>query len=136
MNQRGLTLLRILLIVFVVGVLLAAVFLFVTREQARARDAKRIADMARLQAAFELLFADRATYADAAQGCPQAGSPASACTLTTYLPTIAQLIDPSGGQYLVTVVPSKDAYGVGFTLERSYDGLKKGEHTLSQAGIQ
>lgn len=135
MNQRGVTLIRLLVSVLLVAGVLAVAFLLVSREQARARDAKRIADMSRLQAAFELLFADRGSYEDAAVGCGRVGVAASSCTLLKYFQTISALRDPSGGPYLVSVVPSKSAYGVRFTLERSYDGLARGPHTLGPNGI-
>lgn len=137
MDRRGLTLIRLLVWILIVAGVLAVIFLFVAREQARARDAVRVADMARLAAAFELLRADRASYADAAtNGCSQVGAGVSTCNLSHYLPTISSFRDPKGGAYVVTEVPSKDGYAVSFTLERGYRELQKGSHLLTPSGIR
>lgn len=136
-DQRGLTLTRLLVWVLVVGGVLAVIFLLLTREQARARDAKRVADMTRLAAAFELLYAERASYEAAAEdGCKEVGSPANTCSLALYFPGIGNLTDPSGGAYLLAQVPTKDSYAVSFSLERGYSEVGKGPHLLTPEGIK
>lgn len=116
-------------------------------ERAKARDAQRVADMARLQVGFLLLFNRTSSYAAAAQpggagsgsagnGCATVKAPVRTCNLVQDLPTIASFRDPRGGDYLVTKVPDATTYQVAFTLEQGTTGLAKGSHVLTPAGIQ
>ncbi|MFH0804815.1 MAG: hypothetical protein V1916_01310 [Patescibacteria group bacterium] len=127
------TLITIAVTAFVIG----GGFLMLNSERAKTRDSKRLADMARVQAAFEFLFNDTASYALAAQnGCSQAGSPVSSCNLKQYFPTLGQLQDPGKLAYTVSKAPSEEGYEVTFTLEYAYGSLAAGRHTLSPDGIQ
>ncbi|MFH0828940.1 MAG: hypothetical protein V1907_02055 [Candidatus Kerfeldbacteria bacterium] len=135
-DQRGLGLVSTLLVLSLLAAFLAAVALVLSQERARVRDAHRVTDMVRVQFAFETLFREKASYKDAAAGCPTAGSLVSACSLSTYLPSIAQLKDPGKYTYRVTTVPDDSNYGVTFTLERGYDTLVKGKHIVSRDGIE
>ncbi len=110
--------------------------LVVMRQQALARDAVRIADMARLEAAFATLSFETSSYASAAAGCGQAGSLAHTCALAKYLPSIASLKDPGEGQYVVAKVPDDSTFAVTFTLERGFGSYAPGAHTLSPEGIR
>jgi hypothetical protein len=107
------------------------------QERATARDSQRVADMARLQVGFLLLFNRTASYAAAAvNGCDAVQKPVRTCHLSQDFSTISSLRDPRGGDYLVTKVPDATTYQVSFTLEQGTTGLAKGRHTLSPAGIQ
>ncbi|MFH1366929.1 MAG: hypothetical protein ABIH38_02975 [Patescibacteria group bacterium] len=120
----------LLLIVIIFGVLL------LNQERARTRDAKRMADMAQVRFGFEVLFNETNSYAQAGEGCRQVGSLVSACDLSAYLANIAQIKDPGKYQYQVTKVPGEKDFEVTFTLEKGYDRLAKGKHTLSAEGIK
>lgn len=106
------------------------------RQQATVRDAMRLADMARLEAAFALLSYETGSFAAAAQGCGQAGVTVDTCALAKYLPTIATVTDPGAGAYVVTQVPTDNQFAVEFRLERGLRGLARGTHTLSDAGLR
>ncbi len=107
------------------------------QERAKARDAQRVADMARLQVGFLLLFNRTSSYASAAQnGCDKVNVPVRTCNLKQDFPTIAALRDPQGGDYAVAQVPDASTYQIRFTLEQGTSGLLKGNHTLSPSGIQ
>ncbi len=136
-SGAGFTLVQLLLVIFVLGVLLAGSFLLLNNERAHTRDAKRMADMARLQAAFELLYHATASYGQAAtDGCNTIGMAVNSCNLSVYLPAIKSFRDPSSGSYIVSQVPSDSGYQITFSLEKSYDSFRAGPHTLSQNGIQ
>ena len=106
-------------------------------ERAKARDAQRVADMARLQVGFLLLFNRTSSYAGAAQnGCDQVNAPVRTCNLKQDFAAIATLQDPRGGDYVVTKVPDASTYEIRFTLERGVSGLAAGTHVLTPAGIK
>ncbi|MBI5037304.1 MAG: hypothetical protein HZC01_01150 [Candidatus Kerfeldbacteria bacterium] len=137
LNQSGVSTVTILTIIIVIGVLVGGGFFLLNQERSKTRDAKRMADMARLQAAFEMMFNNRASYGDAAiNGCATAGDLVSACNLSGYLSDSAQFKDPGGGAYTVTTVPSELTYQVTFSLENAYGNYAAGQHTLSPEGIQ
>lgn len=135
-HPRGIS--PLVLVLILAGLALLAVFntLFVLRQQAEKRDAIRIADMARLEAAFALLSFETSSYAEAAKGCGQPGALVSHCTLGRYLPTITDLKDPGKHAYRVAEVPSEKRFSVAFTLERGFDRLGPGQHTLTPDGIR
>jgi hypothetical protein len=60
----------------------------------------------------------------------------SQCNLEKYISTISQMKDPGKYQYQVVSVPTAEAYGVSFFLEKSYENFAAGKHTLSQDGIE
>jgi hypothetical protein len=136
-KQKGLSVLRLLIIIAVICLVVGGGFILLNKEKAKARDAKRLSDMARLQAAFELLYNETASYAGASQsGCDAAGVLVSTCNLTRYIPAIGQMGDPGKFSYKVTTVPSAEGYVISFYLEASYGNLRSGKHTLSPAGIK
>lgn len=136
-SQKGISMVAVLVIVILFGAVIGGAFLLLNEEKAKTRDAKRMSDVARLQAAFELLYSASSSYAPAAQsGCDQVGMPVSQCNLKAYIPTIGQFKDPGKYQYIVATTPSDEGYAVSFTLEKSYDNFSAGQHQLTQDGIK
>lgn len=135
MKQRAFTLTETLIIGALFGLFTLAGTLLLSAERARTRDMKRVADMTRLSAGFALLYGQKATYADAAAGCPTVGSDATKCTLTSALNGLSDIKDPGRYAYTVAQVPDRLDYGISFHLERSYGTLKAGQHTLTKTGI-
>lgn len=136
-NQFGMSTVIILTIIITIGVVVGGGFFLFNQERAKTRDARRMSDMARLQAGFEMLYNERASYSDAAlSGCAAAGALVNTCNLSSYISGIAQITDPGGDNYTVTVVPSETTYQVSFTLEKKYGNFVAGKHTLSPEGIK
>jgi len=136
MKHKGFTLTETLIIGALFGLFTLAGTLLLSAERARTRDMKRIVDMTRISAGFALLYGQKATYADAAAGCPTVGSDATTCTLTDVLDRSESIKDPGKFSYTVKTVPDRTNFGITFRLERSYGTLKAGEHVLSKTGIQ
>lgn len=136
MKQRGFTLTETLIIGALFGMFVLAGTLILSAERARTRDMKRLADMTRISAGFALLYGQKATYADAAAGCPTVGSDATKCTLADVLSNLNSVKDPSRFAYTVARVPNRDDFGIAFRLERTYGPLKAGQHILSKTGIR
>jgi hypothetical protein len=135
-KPRGLSMIQILVLVSVILLVGAGVFVMVRSERSKGRDAKRMADMARLSAAFFELYATEGSYETAALGCGEVGASVASCNLTSYLPDISAFSDPQGGQYIVQGVPGEASYVVLFSLENSYSKYPAGQHALTQDGIQ
>lgn len=136
MRPRGLSLIATLFNAAVIGVIAVVGIMLLLNERARTRDALRVADMAKVRMAFELLYFERNGFAEAAQGCGAVGALVSQCTLAPYLPEIPQLRDPGRFRYEVTTVPGAEDYGISFTLEKRRGTLQAGTHTLTHAGIR
>lgn len=135
-SGAGFTLTETLIIGALFGMFVLAGTLILGSERARTRDMKRIADMTRISSGFALLYGQKASYADAAAGCPTVGSDATKCTLTDVLSSLDSVNDPSRYTYTVARVPDRDDFGIKFRLERTYGALKAGEHILSKTGIR
>lgn len=135
-RPRGVAPVPLILGITVLALLAIGNLLFVLRQQAATRDAIRIADMARLEAAFALLSFETSSYAEAAKGCGRTGVDVSSCSLGRYLPTITALKDPGRNRYVVRQVPTDESFSVGFTLERGFGEFGTGPHALTPDGIK
>ncbi len=135
-SGAGFTLTETLIVGALFGLFILAGTLILSSERARTRDTKRLADMTRLSAGFALLYGQKASYADAATGCPAVGVDASKCALTEVVTGLDAIKDPGKFSYTVQRVPDRTDFGVAFRLERSYGALKAGAHFLSKAGVR
>jgi hypothetical protein len=135
-NPKGLTMITIVLLALVYLGTLALGFSIIGGERAKARDAQRVSDMARLQVGFALMYNRTASYAGAAKGCSAVKAPVRTCMLAQDMSDISKLKDPRGGDYLVTKIPDQTSYEISFTLERGTSTLAKGKHVLTQNGVK
>ncbi|MBI5466702.1 MAG: hypothetical protein HY975_00595 [Candidatus Kerfeldbacteria bacterium] len=135
-KRTGFTLTETLIVGALFGTVIIAGTLLLSVERARTRDAKRVADMVRLAAGFSLLYSQKASYADAATGCPAVNANPNTCTLGDVVSGLGQIHDPGRFAYIVTQVPNKDDFGITFQLERNYGALFAGKHVLSKSGIR
>jgi type II secretory pathway pseudopilin PulG len=135
-RPSGISMIQVLIIILIIAVLGAGIFMLVRQERAQTRDAKRMADMARLSAAFFEMYATEGSYTPAATGCATEGSSPATCALTKYFPDITTLKDPGGSSYKVIGVPGEASYVVSFRLERSYGTYVAGTHALTPEGIK
>lgn len=136
MKQKGFSLVRILIFGFGIAVVIAVFVMLLLGERARTRDAQRIGDMTRLAAGFALLYNQKASFLDAAAGCPTIGSLAGSCTLESIIPNVKTIEDPGSFGYLIRKVPDRDDFAVQFRLERKYGTWAAGYHVLTKSGIQ
>lgn len=135
-RENGFSLVEGLIVILLVFAVVALGIAQLNNERAQVRDARRISDMVRVAAAFDIMFAESNSYAGAAIGCGQVAVLVSTCKLQTYVSDITTLLDPGKNQYVVTGVPDNDSYEVTFVLERGYGTLTAGKHTVSELGIQ
>ena len=73
-RQKGFTLIELLVVIAIIGLLSSVVLASLDTARAGARDAKRIADMKQLRAAFELFYGDYGRYPSNVDGLSSSGS--------------------------------------------------------------
>ena len=136
-TSSGFTVIQLLLSVLVLGIIVSGFFYLLNNERSKTRDAERLADMARVQAAFQMLYATNASYISAAEnGCGTVGSLVNSCNLTAQMPDIGTIKDPGQYAYTVNAIPSDQGYEVVFRLENSYGSLKSGFHSITEDGLR
>lgn len=136
MQRRGFTLTETLITGALFGILLVVATMLLSMERARTRDAQRLGDMTRIASGFALLYAQKASYVDAANGCSKVGDNAATCTLNQVVPGLSDIKDPGRFSYTVSKVPDREDFGIRFRLERRYGSFAAGVHTLTKNGIQ
>lgn len=107
--SKGFTLVELLVVIAIIGVLATLILLQLGAARARARDAKRIADIAQYRTAIELYFDDNGAY------------PTSilAANLAPYFSTATLPVDPStSAAYFYAYNTTPPRYHVYAELER------------------
>ncbi|MDD3102359.1 MAG: type II secretion system protein [Patescibacteria group bacterium] len=64
-NKKGFTLIELLVVVAIMGLMAALAIISLNQARAKARDARRVADVKQIQTALELYYMDKDKYPDA-----------------------------------------------------------------------
>jgi type II secretion system protein G len=134
MRQKGFTLIEILVVIAIIGILAMIVFVNLTNSRAKARDARRVADMHTIQNALELYFNDCGQYPATWSLTENTGCTAPT-TLSTYLGVLPVNPGPEGSAYTYAYDSTENTYTVTFTTALQVSGLAPGLHTLKPDGI-
>lgn len=143
-ETKGFTLIELLVVIAIIGLLASVVLLALNSARAKARDAKRVADLRQFQTAMELYANDNPGYltATAALPCTLGAANCLNGLATTYIGAIPTAPTPNEtgctaaqNTYTVTV-STTSTYTVTFCLGGTTGGLAAGVHNATQSGIQ
>jgi len=154
-NKKGFTLVELLVVIVIICILSTLAVVALNSARAKARDAKRVADIKTVQNSLELYFSDRNRYPDnngngfAAVVIGSANYDVFCDTLvgiqadTTgcaadkiYLNPSPANPTPNGADYAYTAAAGGATYSITFTLESGTGTLAAGAHTANPSGIQ
>jgi type II secretion system protein G len=101
MKSRGFTLIELLVVIAIIGLLATMAVVSFSSAQRKARDSRRLADIAQMRKAIELYYDDNSNYPDACNpntGCDAANLSAFLSPYMTSIP-----VDPTNSGTLVYI---------------------------------
>jgi len=139
-NKKGFTLIELLVVVAIIGLLATLSIVALNNARARARDARRVADVKQIQTALELYYNDQGQY----PGSVTIGSAIAtgSSPVVTYMATVPKNPTPIDGtctgwtEYAYTVQDSNRSYTLTYCLGSATGGIVAGLATATPAGIK
>jgi len=144
-NKKGFTLIELLVVVAIIGLLSTLSILSLNTARARARDAKRVADVKQIQTALEMYYNDASNYPVEASVTPTStgGIYYGASTFLKTVPTPPTTIDGTGCvgsqpayTYAVSGTGSTATYTIKYCLGAAVNDIPAGLNTATPAGIK
>lgn len=143
-SKQGFTLIELLVVVAIIGLLATLSIVALNNARARARDARRVADIKQIQTALELYYNDYGIY-PATGSVAAGGSIASGTTIyMSQVPTPPQPVDgtgsptncPAAAAYTYAQTDSSRSYTLSYCLGSATGGIPAGVGTATPAGIK
>jgi len=134
-KKKGFTLIELLVVVAIIGLLATMSIIALNTARAKARDAKRIADVKQIQTALELYYNDNGDYPAAVTA---AGTIASGTVYMSQVPTAPTPADGTACASLNSYVYTKQtgSYSLQYCLGAATGNLPLGVSTATPAGIR
>jgi len=143
-KKKGFTLIELLVVVAIIGLLATLSIVALNNARARARDAKRVADIKQVQTALELYYNDLGTY-PATVVSNSAISGTFNGTTTYYMNSVPTAPLPADGActnatssntYTYTADDSNRSYHLSYCLGSPTGGVPTGVNNATPAGIR
>ena len=122
-NKQGFTLIELLVVIAIIGLLSTLSIVALNQARARARDARRLADVKQIQTALEMYYNDKGGYPAAVT--PGASIVDPAASTTVYMDIVPTPPLPSDG----TGCATPDSKGYTYTVS-NFNGVTSGSYTL------
>ena len=135
-NKQCFTLIELLVVVAIIGLLSTLSIVALNNARARARDARRVADVKQIQTALELYYNDLGTYPTT--DIIAAGKIASGTVYMSQVPTAPTPADGSActSANTYTYTGSATTYALTYCLGTATGGIPSGVGTATPAGIK
>lgn len=141
-KKKGFTLIELLVVVAIIGLLATLSIVALNNARARARDAKRVADIKQIQTALELYYNDLGTYPSAASS-NSAISGTFNNTTTVYMNVFPTAPTPADGTcstaqntYTYLGTDSNRSYTLTYCIGSPTGGIPALVNTSTPAGIR
>lgn len=134
-NKKGFTLIELLVVVAIIGLLATLSIVALNNARARARDARRVADVKQIQTALELYYNDEGKY-------PADFTTTIASGSIVYMTTVPTPPQPADGDcaaatdYTYTATDNTKTYQLTYCLGSATGGIVAGPATATPAGIK
>jgi len=141
-SKKAFTLIELLVVIAIIGLLATISVVALNNARAKARDAKRVADVKQVQTALELFFNDKGRYPTADEF--NSGSIFSTTTgaTTTYMAIIPAAASPADGscsptnnQYVYNASSDGTTYTLSYCLGGPTGSVASGSNCATPAGI-
>ena len=146
-KKRAFTLIELLVVIAIIGILATIAVVALQNARAKARDARRVADVKQAQTALELFFNDKQRYPTSEEF--NAGSIFSTSTIngsevkTTYMAIIPHPPTPVDGScststaaaYGYSATPDGTSYTISYCIGGVVGNMPSGVHCATPAGI-
>jgi prepilin-type N-terminal cleavage/methylation domain-containing protein len=139
-KSQAFSLIELLVVIAIIGILSAFAVVSLGTARAKARDARRLADVKELQIALEMYYLDNNDYPPATKMTANATLDNNGVTYMSKVP--ANQSPYTDGDCASSVTSSyqyattSDGYTITYCLGSSTGGIDAGTHTASPSGIQ
>jgi len=141
-KNKAFTLIELLVVIAIIGLLATISVISLNNARAKARDAKRVADVRQVQTALELFFNDKGYYPTIAEFNSGSLYSTSTSGTTTYMAILPSAPSPTDGscdsrynQFIYSAADNGATYNLSFCLGNSLGSLNGGGACATASGL-